>query len=425
MLPVALRSLRHRNFRLFAGGQLVSLTGTWVQLVAQSWLVYRLTGRATLLGLVGFASQMPIFLLAPLGGALADRFERRRILVTTQSISMGLAFLLAGLTLSGLVHEWHIVALAAAMGIVHAFDIPTRQAFLVEMVGREDLINAIGLNSSMFNGARMAGPAVAGVLVATIGEGWCFLINGVTFAAVIVALLAIRVPPFRPPVSPASTLTRIREGFAFATRERPVRALLLMLAVLSLTGMPFMVLMPVFADRVLGGGPAAYGILMSASGLGALAGAITLASRRDVTGLGGWVARAALAFGALLLTFSLSRSFVLSAALLLPIGFSMMVQISSSNTLIQTMVPDDLRGRVMAVYSMMFMGMAPAGSLLAGWAADRIGAPSTVAIGGALCVLAAAVFRWSLPRLRADARRLIVAQQMVGGDPPGGFGGAQ
>jgi MFS family permease len=419
MLPVALRSLRHRNFRLFAAGQLVSMTGTWVQLVAQSWLVYRLTGRATLLGLVAFAAHVPVFLLAPIGGALADRFERRRIIVVTQAISMVLAFALAALTLGGVVREWHIVALAAGLGIVHAFDIPARQSFLVEMVGREDLINAIGLNSSLFNGARMTGPAVAGVLVAAIGEGWCFFINGLSFAAVIVALLAIRVPPFQAPAK-SSTLERIREGFAFAARERPVRALLVMLAVLSLIGMPYMVLMPVFADRVLFGGPAAYGILMSAAGMGALAGAIALASRRDVRGLGGWVARAAIAFGSLLCVFSFSRSMWISVALLLPIGFSMMVEISSSNTLIQTMVPDALRGRVMAVYSMMFMGMAPLGSLLAGWSADRIGAPRTVLIGGAACVAAAAIFRWSLPRLRADARRLIVAQQTVGGEPPAG-----
>ena len=425
MLPVALRSLRHRNFRLFAAGQIVSLTGTWVQLVAQSWLVYRLTGRATLLGLVGFAGQIPIFVLAPLGGAIADRFERRRILVVTQSIAMVLAFVLAALTLGGVVHVWHIVALAAAMGIVNAFDIPTRQSFLVEMVGRDDLINAIGLNSSLFNGARMTGPAVAGILVAAIGEGWCFLVNGISFAAVIVALLAIRVAPFRPPTDEVSTLTRIRQGFGFAIKERPIRALLLMLAFMSLTGMPFLVLMPVFADRVLNGGPAAYGILMSASGMGALAGAVTLASRRDVRGLGGWVARAAIAFGALLCVFSFSRSMWTSVALLLPIGFSMMVEISSSNTLIQTMVPDALRGRVMAVYSMMFMGMAPAGALLAGWSADRIGAPSTVLIGGAACMTAAAIFRWSLPRLRADAQRLIVAQQMVGGEPPAGLTGAR
>jgi MFS family permease len=395
------------------------MTGTWVQLVAQSWLVYRLTGRATLLGLVGFAGHFPVFLLAPIGGALADRFERRRIIVVTQAVSMVLAFVLAALTLGGMVREWHIVALAAGLGIVHAFDIPARQSFLVEMVGREDLINAIGLNSSLFNGARMTGPAVAGVLVAAIGEGWCFLINGISFAAVILALLAIRVPPFQPPAK-TSTLSRIREGFAFAARERPVRALLVMLAVLSLIGMPYMVLMPVFADRVLFGGPAAYGILMSAAGMGALAGAIALASRRDVRGLGGWVARAAIAFGSLLCVFSFSRSMWISVALLLPIGFTMMVQISSSNTLIQTMVPDALRGRVMSVYSMMFMGMAPLGALLAGWSADRIGAPRTVLIGGAACVAAAAIFRWSLPRLRAEARRLIVAQQAVGGEPPAG-----
>ncbi len=419
MLPVTLRSLRHRNFRLFAAGQLVSMTGTWVQLVAQSWLIYRLTGRATMLGLVGFARHVPIFLLAPIGGAVADRFDRQRIIVLTQAISMVLAFALAALTLGGVVREWHIVALAAALGIVNAFDIPARQSFLVEMVGREDLINAIGLNSSLFNGARMTGPAVAGILVATIGEGWCFLINGVSFAAVIVALLAIRVAPFQPPER-APMLTRIRQGFAFAARERPVRALLVMLAVLSLTGMPYMVLMPVFADRVLSGGPAAYGVLMSAAGMGALTGAIALASRRDVTGLGGWVARAAIGFGALLAVFSLSRWMWLSVLLLLPIGFTMMVQISSSNTLIQTMVPDALRGRVMAVYSMMFMGMSPAGALLAGWSADQIGAPRTLLIGGTICVAAAAIFRWSLPRLRADARRLIVAQQSVGGEPPTG-----
>lgn len=420
MLPVALRSLRHRNFRLFAAGQLISMTGTWVQLVAQSWLIYRLTGRATLLGLVGFAGNFPIFLLAPIGGALADRFERRRIIVVTQAISMVLAFVLAALTLGGIVREWHIVALAAGLGIIHAFDIPARQSFLVEMVGREDLINAIGLNSSLFNGARMAGPAVAGILVAAIGEGWCFLINAISFAAVLVALLAIRVPPLQAPAK-ASTLSRIREGFAFAARERPVRALLVMLAFLSLVGMPFMVLMPVFADRVLFGGPAAYGILMSAAGMGALAGAIALASRRDVTGLGGWVARSAIGFGSLLAVFSLSRSMWLSVLLLLPIGFTMMLQISSSNTLIQTMVPDALRGRVMSVYSMMFMGMAPLGALLAGWSADRIGAPTTVLIGGTACVVAAVIFRWSLPRLRADARRLIIAQQAVGGEPPAGI----
>ena len=420
MLPVTLRSLRHRNFRLFAAGQLISMTGTWVQLVAQSWLVYRLTGRATLLGLVGFAGHFPVFLLAPIGGALADRFERRRIIVVTQAVSMVLAFVLAALTLGGIVREWHIVALAAGLGIIHAFDIPARQSFLVEMVGREDLINAIGLNSSLFNGARMAGPAVAGILVAAIGEGWCFLINAISFAAVLVALLAIRVPPLQTPAK-TSTLSRIREGFAFAARERPVRALLLMLAFLSLTGMPFMVLMPVFADRVLFGGPAAYGILMSAAGMGALSGAIALASKRDVRGLGGWVARAAIGFGSLLAVFSLSRSMWLSVLLLLPIGFTMMLQISSSNTLIQTMVPDALRGRVMSVYSMMFMGMAPLGALLAGWSADRIGAPRTVLIGGTACAAAAAIFRWSLPRLRADARRLIVAQQAVGGEPPAGI----
>ncbi|WP_434040823.1 MFS transporter [Sorangium cellulosum] len=415
--PALLRALRHRNYQLFFSGQLVSLVGTWMQSVAQSWLVYRLTGSSLLLGTVGFATQIPVFVLAPIGGAVADRLSRHRILVATQSAAMALALGLAALTMSGRVEVAHILGFSVLLGVVNAFDIPTRQAFVVEMVGREDLANAIALNSSMFNGARIVGPAVAGILVGAIGEAWCFLANGLSFLAVIGSLLAMRVPPRPPAAARASALAETAAGFRFVARTRAVRALLLLLGVVSVTAMPYAVLMPIFADRILRGGAQGLGILMGASGVGALLGALALASRRRLRGLGHWVAGACAGFGVALGLFALSRSFWLSAALLVPVGFSMMVQMAGSNTLVQAMVPDALRGRVMAVYAMMFMGMAPLGALLAGWLADRIGAPATVASGGACCVVAAAVFATRLPGLRQEARELIIAQQMAAGTP--------
>jgi len=417
-LPSALRAFRHRNYRLFFGGQLISLCGTWMQVVAQSWLIYRLTGSAMLLGLVGFSSQIPVLLLSPLGGAVADRYERRRILVATQTTAMLLAFILAALTLTDHVRVWHLPILAALLGLVNAFDVPTRQAFVVQMVGKDDLINAIALNSSMFNSARIVGPAVAGVLVATIGEGWCFFVNAVSYTAVIAGFLLMRVPA-RARLRPfESALAGIAEGFKFAWRTGPVRALLLLLGLVSLMGMPYAVLMPIFANQVLHGGPKALGLLMSSAGVGALAGALTLAARRGVRGLERWIALSSAGFGASLILFSLSRSFWLSAALLVPAGFSMVGQMASSNTLIQTIVPDALRGRVMSVYSMMFIGMAPFGSLLAGVLAHRLGAPNTVAIGGLVCVAGAAVFALRLRALSHEARQMIVAVEMAGGDPP-------
>lgn len=411
------RALRHRNFQLFFGGQLISLIGTWMQSVAQAWLVYRLTGSTVALGMVGFSGQIPVFLLAPIGGAVADRYGRRRILVGTQSAAMLLALVLAALTLMDAVRVWHIFVLAALLGLVNAFDIPTRQAFVVDMVGKEDLMNAIALNSSMFNGARIVGPAVAGVLVASIGEGWCFFANGVSYIAVIVGLLLMDITWHRRVPLAGSARAEIGEGFRFVRRTSPVRALLLLLGVVSLMGMPYAVLMPIFADRILHGGARGLGLLMGASGVGALAGALTLAVRQGVRGLGRWVALSCAGFGASLALFSLSRSFWLSAALLVPTGFSMMVQMAASNTLVQTMVPDALRGRVMAVYSMMFMGMAPFGALLAGMLAGHIGAPNTVALGGAVCIIGAIVFGLRLPALRHEARQIIVALQMAGGDP--------
>jgi len=415
--PHAMRAFRHPNYRLFFGGQLISLIGTWMQMVAQSWLVYRLTGSAVLLGFVGFSSQIPVFLLAPVGGSVADRYQRRRILVITQTSAMLLAFVLAALTLTGRVHVWHIFVLASLLGTVNAFDIPTRQAFVVDMVGKDDLINAIALNSSMINGARIVGPAVAGVLVASIGEGWCFLANGVSYLAVIAGLLLMSMTVQTRVPLPGSALASIVEGFRYIRRAKPIRALLLLLGLVSLMGMPYAVLMPIFADRILHGGARGLGLLMGAAGLGALAGAVTLAMKSGIRGLGRWVALAAAGFGASLVLFSLSRSFWLSAALLLPVGFCMIIEMASSNTLIQSLVSDELRGRVMAVYSMMFMGMAPFGALLAGTLASRLGAPTTVALGGLACILGAAVFAVHLPALRQEARQIIIALQAAGGAP--------
>ena len=404
--------MQHRNYRLFFLGQLVSLIGTWMQSVAQAWLVYRLTGSAVLLGTVGFASQIPVFLLSPLGGVVADRRDRRRVLLATQAVAMVLALTLALLTLSGRIEVWQVLTLAALLGVTNGFDIPARQAFVVELVGRQDLVNAIALNSSMFNGARIVGPAVAGVLVAAVGEGWCFLANGVSYVAVLASLAALRLPPRAAPAADrASPLAQILEGWRFVTRTAPIRALLLLLGLVSLTGMPYAVLMPVMAEDVLHAGASGLGLLMGSSGLGALAGALVLARRTSLRGLGTWVAWAALAFGAALIVFSFSRHFWLSVVLLLPVGFAMMLQMASSNTLIQSMVPDELRGRVMSAYSMMFMGMAPVGALLAGTLAETLGAPATIAIGGVICIVGALIFRSRLPEIRGEARRLILAQQ--------------
>lgn len=416
-LAITLRALKHRNFQLFFSGQLISLIGTWMQSVAQSWLVYRLTGSSLLLGAVGFANQIPVFLVAPLGGIVADRQNRHRVVIATQTVSLILAFILAGLTLSGKVQVWHIFVLAALLGVVNAFDIPGRQAFLVDMVGKEDLMNAIALNSSMFNGARIIGPAIAGVLVAQIGEGWCFFVNGASYIAVIVGLLLMRIQGKRRVESSASPLAAILEGFQFARNTAPIRALLLLLGLVSLVAMPYTVLMPIFADRILHGGARGLGLLMGATGVGALLGALTLAARSGVSGLGRWVAFSCAGFGISLVLFAFSRHFWLSAALLLPVGFCMMLQMSSSNTLIQTMVPDALRGRVMALYSMMFMGMAPFGALFGGALADGVGAPLTVALGAVASIGGAALFYARLPELRVEARRLIVAQAMAGGEP--------
>ena len=415
-VPAMFRSLRSRNYRLFFSGQMISLVGTWMQSVAQAWLVYRLTGASLLLGLVGFAGQIPVFLLASIGGMVADRRSRYRIVIATQTSAMLLAFVLSALTLLGHIKVWEIMVVASSLGLVNAFDIPARQAFVVEMVGQQDLVNAIALNSAMVNGARILGPAVAGVTVAAIGEGWCFFANGVSYIAVLVGLLLMTVTP-RARGGGRSGLRSLVEGFHWVARTGPIRALLLLLGLVSLTGMPYMVLMPIFADRILHSGARGLGLLMGAAGVGAIIGTLALAARHGVRGLGRWVMFAAMGFGASLVLFSMSHWFWLSILLVMPAGFAMILQMASSNTLIQTMVPDELRGRVMAVYSMMFMGMAPFGALLSGAIAQHVGAPLTVRLGGIICLAGGAVFALTWPSLRGEARQLILAQSMAGGEP--------
>jgi MFS family permease len=407
--PTLLRALRHRDYRLFISGQLISLIGTWMQTVAESWLVYRLTGSAVLLGVVGFANRIPVFLFSTVGGAVADRYNRHHIVIATQIASMCLAAILAALTLTHRVQVWHLMVIAALLGLVNAFDIPARQSFVVELVDRADLQNAIALNSSMFNGARIVGPAIAGVLVAAVGEGWCFLANAVSYVAVIIGLLLMRVTPRSQAERPAFTLAHVTEGFRFVLRSRPILALLLLLGLVSLMGTPYSVLMPIIADQTFHAGPRGLGILMGATGVGALLGALSLATRTTLHGYGRTIALAATGFGLSLLAFSAARNLWLAVAFLLPAGFSMMTQMAASNTLIQSMVPDTLRGRVMAVYSMMFMGMAPIGALLAGTLAGWLGAMTTVAAGGAFCIAGGLVLLSRLPSLRAETRRLILA----------------
>lgn len=411
------RSLKHRNFQLFFSGQMISLIGTWMDNIAEAWLVYRLTGSSVLLGTVAFCGQIPIFLLGPLGGFVADRFNRRSIVVTTQVSSMILAFILSFLTLTKRITVGEVIAIATAMGVVNAFDVPARQSFLVEMVGREDLMNAIALNSSMFNSARVIGPSVAGILVASVGEGWCFFANAVSYIAVIAGLLMMRVPRSVIEEHAASPLEHIAEGFRFVRQTAPIRALLLLTGVISIVALPYSVLMPIFAARVLHGNARTLGVLMGATGVGALLGALALASRTKLQGLAKLVAISCASFGTSLILFSFSRWYPLSVLLLVPVGFFIMVQMASTNTLIQSMVPDRLRGRTMAVYSMMFLGMAPIGALLSGTVAKYIGAPWTVGIGGIGAICGAAIFARHLPKIRVQARELIIAQGLAGGEP--------
>jgi MFS family permease len=401
---LALRALRHRNFRLFTTGQSLSLIGTWMQQVAVGWLVYRLTGSAFLLGLVGFVSQVPAFLLAPFAGELADRYNRHRIVIITQSVMMVQALVLATLVLSGNVTIGWILLLMALLGAASGFDIPARQSFLIDMVGdREDLPNAIALNSSIFNAARLVGPALAGFAIAAVGEGLVILVNGVSYVFVLAGLFSMRLDPHQHVRAHGAMLRRVREGFSYAWRFPPIRTVLLLVATVSIVA-GFNVLLPIIATDVLGGGPRTLGLLTSATGLGALTGALFLASRRTVVGLGRVILVSATIFGTALVLLGFARSVLVALPLLALAGFGLMAQMASSNTVLQTIVDDDKRGRVMSLYTMAFIGMSPIGSLVLGWAASRIGAPTAIAIGGGICLLAAFVFGRRLPYLREIVR---------------------
>jgi MFS family permease len=405
-----LRALGHRNYRLFFSGQSISLVGTWMTRIATSWLVYRLTGSALLLGVVGFAGQIPSFLLAPFAGVLVDRWNRHRLLVATQVLAMLQSLALAVLALTGVINIHHVIWLSVFQGLINAFDMPARQAFVVEMVERrEDLPNAIALNSSMVNAARLIGPSIGGVIIAAVGEGWCFMIDAVSYLAVIASLLAMTVTPrVMKKMSEANMLRQLREGFGYAAHFAPIRKVLLLLALVSLVGMPYTVLMPVFADEVLHGGPNTLGLLMAASGVGALAGAMFLAARKSVLGLGTLIPLTAAAFGAGLIAFSFSRVLWVSLVMMVVTGLGFMVQMAASNTVLQTIVDEDKRGRVMSFYTMAFMGTAPFGSLLAGSVADRIGAPYTLLFGGLGCIAGALWFAVALPKLRQDVRPIYI-----------------
>jgi MFS family permease len=404
------RALAHKNYRLFFAGQSISLIGTWMTRIAMSWLVYRLTGSALLLGVVGFAGQIPSFLLAPLAGVLVDRWNRHRLLVITQVLALLQSLALALLALSGLIKIWHVVLLSVFQGLINAFDMPARQAFVVEMVEkRADLANAIALNSSMVNAARLLGPSIGGVVIAAVGEGWCFMFDAVSYLAVIASLLAMTIAPrILKTTNGANILQQLREGWTYAVRFVPIRNVLLLLALVSLVGIPYTVLMPVFADEVLHGGPGTLGLLMAASGVGALVGAMFLARRTTVLGLGKFIPLMAGTFGAGLVLFSFTRVLWLSLALMFVTGLGFMVQMAASNTVLQTIVDEDKRGRVMSFYTMAFMGTAPFGSLLAGTVAARIGAPHTLLFGGIGCILGALWFASSLPALRRDVRPIYV-----------------
>ncbi len=407
---VVTRALRHRNFRLFVLGQLLSLIGTWVQIIAQSWLVYRLSRSPVLLGLVGFAGQAPYLVLSPVAGVVADRINRHRLVLLTQTLSMLQAFLLAGLTLSGAVEVWHIFSLALMLGVINVFDMTARQSFIVEMVGKEDLMNAIALNSSVYNCGRLLGPAVAGVLIAAVGEGYCFLINGGTFLGVLAGLLMMRLPPPPAREETASPYEHFREGWNYVWQHAPTRALLLLLGLLSIMNYPFLVLMPVFADEILHGGPKTLGALMSAMAVGAILGSIYMATRIGVRGLSRRITRATIGYSVALILFAFSQNLHVSMLLLALIGAGIMLQVASTNTTLQTIVPDELRGRVVGFYSLMFMGMTPIGSLLAGWLGELIGAPWTVALGGAVCIVGALAFNRHRPVVVAALREVMEQQ---------------
>jgi MFS family permease len=413
-IQLLLRSLQSRNFRLFFAGQGISLIGTWMQQVAMSWLVYRMTDSAFLLGVVGFAGQVPTFLLAPVAGVAADRWDKRRLLIYTQTLSMLQAALLAFVVLTGFVRVWQIIGLSLFLGLINTFDIPARQSFFVEIVDkREDLGNAIALNSSMFNSARLIGPSIAGILVARFGEGTCFILNALSYLAVLLALAAMRIQPREPRLVEHHILHELREGFGYAFGCAPIRSILLLMTLVSLMGMSYIIVLPVFAKDILHGSAGIYGFLMAAAGCGALLSTIYLASRNSVLGLGKLSARATILFGAGLVLFSFSNSTSLSIIILFFVGFGAMALVASSNTILQTVVEDDKRGRVMSLFTMSFIGMAPFGSLIAGAITNTMGVRMALMIGGVSCLAGGILYTLALPKIRAQIRPIYVKKGII------------
>lgn len=409
------RALKYRNYRLFFSGQSISLIGSWLTRVATSWLVYRLTKSAWSLGLVGFAGQIPTFVLAPLAGVLVDRWNRHRVLVVTQVLAMIQSALLAALTLSGAISLTSVLILSVFQGCINAFDMPARQSFVIEMVESiEDLPNAIALNSSMVNLARLVGPSVAGILIAAFGEGGCFTIDAVSYIAVIVSLLMMKLRAHQHMArSKKHILHELVEGVRYSITFTPVLALLLILALISLMGMPYMVLLPMIVTERLHGGAALLGYLTAMSGLGALVGVLYLASRKSVVGLGKVIWISSAIFGLGLIAFAFSRWTIPSMAFMFIAGMGMMVQLAAGNTVLQTIVEESKRGRVMSLYTMAVAGMVPFGSLFGGLVAAKIGAPVTVLIGGATCVVGSLVFYIFLPSIRERVRPIYMERGIL------------
>jgi len=413
------RAFRYRNYRLFFFGQGISLIGTWTQQVALSWLVYRITGSTLLLGLVAFSNQIPTLFFGPFAGIVADRFDRKRLLLWTQGLSMVQALVLAALVLTGAIKPWHIVALSLFIGTVNAFDMPIRQSFVIEMVERrEDLGNAIALNSALFNSARFIGPSLAGILITTVGEGVCFLINGISYVAVLAALQAIRVAKKERRRQNGPLWSEFREAIDYAFNFKPIIAILALLSVFSIAGAPYMVLMPAYAKDVLHGSANTFGFLMSSAGIGAISATLYLASRKNAHGLIKVIPAAAGACGIAIAAFALSRNFTLCVFFLLLAGFSMMTHIASSNTIIQTIVDEDKRGRIMSLYAMAFLGVMPFGSLLAGSIAGKIGVQNTLLLGAACCIGGALIFASKLPVLSKLLRPVFANMEIREAEQP-------
>lgn len=413
-VKLVFRSLQYRNYRLFFTGQSISLIGTWMQRIAMPWLVYHMTGSAFLLGLVSFAGQIPTFLLSPVAGVVTDKFSKYRVLLITQVLSLIQALILAFLTIAGMIQIWHLIVLSIALGCINAFDVPSRHSFVLEMVEKkEHLGNAIALNSMMFNGARLIGPSVAGLMLATAGEGICFLINAISYVFVVVSLMRMNVRRKIDKPGKGNMFAEMKEGLYYAFGYAPIKHILILLAVVNLLGSSYQVLMPVFTKEILQGGSSTFGFLMGAAGLGALLGALFLASRETIIKLGRIIPAASALFGAGLVGLAFSRFFSVSIFLMLVSGLGLMLHTAASNTILQTITDDDKRGRVMSFYTISIMGTAPFGSLLAGSLAKTIGTPYTILIGGISCIAGAFFFYRKLPELKKILHPVYVKMGLI------------